>query len=64
METGNLYRKVGEHFTFNQQMLTNQAIQMTEMMNSSNYTLIIYLSDIEQKFIPYRYCVVLTNLFF
>ena len=48
----------------NRDFKNNKAIKSKEMMNSSNYTLITYLSDIESKFIPCYFCVVLANLSF
>ena len=35
---------------------------MKEMLNSSNYTLVTYLSDTKQKCIPCRFSIVLANL--
>ena len=42
----------------------NYLIRGENMMNSSNYTLVAYLSDIHSKFIPCHCCVILANLSF
>ena len=64
MKIGNLYREIEIRSLLIALLLINQAIKNKETMNSSNYTLVTYLSDIESKFIPCRCCVVLANLSF
>ena len=56
---GNILWKRSKYFFKN-----NKAIKSNEMMNSSNYTLVTYLSDIESKFILCQFCMVLANLSF
>ena len=61
---GNLYREIEIRSHFIVLYLINQAIKNKETMNSSNYTLVTYLSDIESKHIPCRCFAVLANLSF
>ena len=56
---------VGDLYCFSNthSMLVNQAIKDKLTMNSSNYTLVTYLSDIECKFIPCHFCILRLSYF-
>ena len=64
MKTGNQYRKIEIRLLLISYLLINQAIKVKETMNSSNYTLVTYLSDIEWKRMHCHFCMVLANLSF
>ena len=64
MKTGNLHRDVVIRRLINWDFKNNYAFKSKEMMNSSNYILVTYLSDIESKFIPCHCFRVLANLSF
>ena len=64
MKTVNRQRDIVFRRLINRDFKNNNAIKSKEMMNSSNYILVTYLSDIESKFILYRFCMVLANLSF
>ena len=61
-ENWNLYREIQIRLFLIAQLLNNEAIKDKETMNSSNYTLVTYLSDIVWKFILCHLCIVLANL--
>ena len=64
MKTGNLHRDAVIRRHINWDLKNNQAFKSKEMMNSSNYILVTYLSDIESKLIPCHCFRVLANLSF
>ena len=63
-KTLNRQRDIVIRRLINRDLKNNKAIKSKEMMNSSNYILVTYLSDIESKFSFCHYCMVLANLFF
>ena len=64
IKTVNPQRDIVIRRLFNRDSKNNKAIKLKEMMNSSNYILVTYLSDIESKFILCHFCMVLANLSF
>ena len=59
-----MYREIEIRLLLIAELLIKQAIKDKEMMNSSNYTMVTYLSYIGWKFIPCHFCIVLANLSF
>ena len=61
----NLLGSVGDLYCFSNthSMPVNQAIKDKLTMNSSEYTLVTYLSDKEWKFIPCHFCILRLSYF-
>ena len=64
MKKGNLYRDVVIRRLINRDLKNYYAFKSKEIMNSSNYILVTYLSDKESKLIPFHCFRVLANLSF
>ena len=64
IKTVNLQRDIAIRQLINRDLKNNWAYKLKEMMNSSNYILVTYLSDIESKFILCHFFMVLANLSF
>ena len=60
----NLNRDIVIHLFINRDFENIKAIELKEMINSSNCILVTYLSDIETKYIPRHCCMILANLLF
>ena len=64
IKTVNRQRDIVIRRLINRDLKNKEAIKSKEVMNSSNYILVTYLSDIESKFILCHFYMVLANLSF
>ena len=64
LKTVNRQRDIVIRPLINQDLKNNYAIELKEIMNSSNYILVAYVPNIESKFILCHFCMVLANLSF